>query len=138
MRQAAETLRLDYAQFLELEIFTRFGGVTDAQVKDKIARGRRIRAVLSQPQLAPLRLADEVALIFALQTGLLDRIPLDKIGEFRSALSAWLDTSMPAFANRVERSESLDEASRFQLRRGLTALAERLAPEPNPSQLGLA
>jgi F-type H+-transporting ATPase subunit alpha len=138
LREAAETLRLDYAQFLELEIFTRFGGVTDAQVKDKIARGRRIRAVLSQPQLAPLRLADEVALIFALQTGLLDRIPLDKIGEFRSALSAWLDTSMPAFANRVERSESLDEASRFQLRRGLTALAERLAPEPNPSQLGLA
>jgi F-type H+-transporting ATPase subunit alpha len=137
LRQAAETLRLDYAQFLELEIFTRFGGVTDVQVKDKIARGRRIRAVLSQPQLAPLRLADEVALIFALQTGLLDRIPLDKIGAFRSELSAWLDTSMPALVSQVERSESLDEASRSQLRRGLTALAERLAPEPNSSQSGL-
>ena len=44
LREAAETLRLDYAQFLELEMFTRFGGVTDAQVKGKIARGQRIRA----------------------------------------------------------------------------------------------
>ena len=96
LREAAETLRLDYAQFLELEIFTRFGVVTDAQVKDKIARGRRIRAVLTQPQLTPLRLADEVALIFALQAGLLDRVPLEKIGEFRSELSAWLDHSIIA------------------------------------------
>jgi F-type H+-transporting ATPase subunit alpha len=81
LRDAAETLRLDYAQFLELEIFTRFGGVSDAQVKDKIARGRRIRAVLAQPQLRPLRLADEVALITALQSGVLDRVPLERIGE---------------------------------------------------------
>ena len=45
-------MRLDYAQFLELEMFTRFGGVTDAQIKDKIARGQRIRAILSQHQYA--------------------------------------------------------------------------------------
>ena len=83
LREAAETLRLDYAQFLELEMFTRFGGVTDVQVKSKIARGRRIRAVLSQPQYAPLRLADEVALALALQGGLLDRLPLEEIGKFR-------------------------------------------------------
>jgi F-type H+-transporting ATPase subunit alpha len=138
LREVAETLRLDYAQFLELEIFTRFGGVTDAQVKDKIARGRRIRAVLSQPQSTPLRLADELALVFALQTGLLDRVPLNKIGQFRSELSAWLDTSMPALVSHVERSRSLDDANRLQLHRGLTVLAERLAPEPNPSQPGLA
>jgi F0F1-type ATP synthase alpha subunit len=42
--------RLDYAQFLELEMFTRFGGLTDVQVKGKITRGQRVRAVLSQPQ----------------------------------------------------------------------------------------
>ena len=54
-------------------MFTRFGGVTDVQVKGKIARGQRIRAILSQPQYAPLRLADEVALVLALQGGLLDR-----------------------------------------------------------------
>jgi len=134
LREAAETLRLDYAQFLELEIFTRFGGVMDAQVKDKIARGRRIRAVLTQPQLVPLRLADEVALIFALQTGLLDRVPLEKIGEFRSRLPAWLDRSMSAVVSQIERSGRLDDGGRSELRRGLAALAEELAPEPTSPQ----
>jgi F-type H+/Na+-transporting ATPase subunit alpha len=130
LRQAAETLRLDYAQFLELEIFTRFGGVTDAQVKDRIARGRRIRAVLAQPQLSPLRLADEVALITALQSGLLDRVPLERIGEFRSQLPAWLDQSMPAVVDGIQRSGELDDAGRDQLREGLGELADRMAASP--------
>ncbi len=130
LREAAETLRLDYAQFLELEIFTRFGGVTDAQVKDKIARGRRIRAVLAQPQFAPLRLADEVALILALQAGLLDRVPVEKIGEFRSELPAWLDRSMSALVDQIERSGVLDGDGRSRLCAGLAALAERFPAEP--------
>ncbi|MBI3703677.1 MAG: F0F1 ATP synthase subunit alpha, partial [Rhizobiales bacterium] len=134
LREAAKTLRLDYAQFLELEIFTRFGGVTDAQVKDKIARGRRIRAALTQPQFAPLGLAQEVALILALQEGLLDRIPLEKIGEFRSGLSTWLERYMSAFVDETERSGRLDDARLFELRAGLVALVERLAPEPISSQ----
>ena len=87
LREAAGTLRLDYAQFLELEMFTRFGGITDAQVKDKIARGERIRAVLSQPQYAPLRLADEVALVLALQEGFSTRCRLKLIGKFRAELA---------------------------------------------------
>jgi F-type H+/Na+-transporting ATPase subunit alpha len=134
LREAAETLRLDYAQFLELEIFTRFGGVTDAQVKDKIARGRRTRAVLTQPQLSPLRLADEVALIVALQAGLLDRVPLGKIAEFRSELPVWLDRSASTLLNQIERSGHLDAAGRSELREGLAALAERLAAEANVLQ----
>jgi F-type H+-transporting ATPase subunit alpha len=133
LRDVAETLRLDYAQFLELEIFTRFGGVTDAHVKDRIARGRRIRAVLGQPQFAPLRLADEVALIVALQTGLLDHVPLEKIGEFRSELPAWLDRSLGAFVEQIERSGQLDDTGRIRLREGLAGLAEKLAVEQAPA-----
>jgi F-type H+-transporting ATPase subunit alpha len=134
LREAAETLRLDYAQFLELEIFTRFGGVTDVQVKDRIARGRRIRGALTQPQFTPLRLVHEIALILALQEGLLDRIPLEQIGEFRSELSVWLDRSMSGLVDQIERSGRLDDAHRFELRAGLAALAERLAPKPSSSQ----
>jgi F-type H+-transporting ATPase subunit alpha len=130
LREAAEALRLDYAQFLELEIFTRFGGVTDAQVKDRIARGRRIRAVFAQPQFAPLRLADEVALIVALQAGLLDRVPFEKIGEFRSQLPAWLDRSLGVLVEQIERSGQLDGAGRIRLREELAGLAEKLAAEP--------
>ena len=72
LRDTTGTLRLDYAQFLELELFTRFGGVADARVQARIIRGERLRALLVQPQFAPLRLADEVALAIALREGLLD------------------------------------------------------------------
>lgn len=134
LREAAETLRLDYAQFLELEIFTRFGGVTDARVKDKIARGKRIRAALTQPQFTPLALAQEVALVLALQEGLLDRVAPERIGEFRSELSTWLDRSMSAFVDQIERTGRLDDSHRFELRTGLAVLTERLAREPIASQ----
>ena len=81
LREAAETLRLDYAQFLELEMFTRFGGMPDTRVRDQLTRGARIRAILDQPQHAPLRLADEVALVLAVQSGLLDALPLPAVAD---------------------------------------------------------
>jgi F-type H+/Na+-transporting ATPase subunit alpha len=128
LRQAAETLRLDYAQFLELEIFTRFGGVSDAQVKNRIARGQRIRAILAQPQYAPVRLGDEVALVLALQDGFLDRLPLAAIGKFRSELPAWLDRSAKGIVDEIERSGRLDDAKGAELRAALAALTARFEP----------
>jgi F-type H+/Na+-transporting ATPase subunit alpha len=136
LRDAAETLRLDYAQFLELEVFTRFGGITDAQVKAKIDRGGRIRAVLAQPQLAPLRLVDEIALILALQTGLLDQVPLGNIVEFRSELPSWLDRSPSVRVDEIERTGRLDDQSRSELRACLADLASRVAGKPGSSEPG--
>jgi F-type H+-transporting ATPase subunit alpha len=128
LREAAETLRLDYAQFLELEMFTRFGGVTDAQVKGRIARGQRIRAILSQLQYSPLRLADEVALVLAVQGGLLDSLPLEDIGRFRAELPAWLDRTAAAIVDEIDRTGRLDDAKRVELKAGLSALVAHLAP----------
>ncbi len=126
LRDAAETLRLDYAQFLELEMFTRFGAVTDLQVRSKIERGRRIRAILSQPQYAPLRLSDEVALALALQDGLLDRLPLEDIGKFRAELPGWLDRRVASIVDDVERTGRLDDAGRVELKAHLSALATQV------------
>jgi F-type H+-transporting ATPase subunit alpha len=130
LREAAEMLRLDYAQFLEVEMFTRFGGVTDAQVKDKVARGRRIRAVLTQPQYRPLRLADEVALLLALQHGLLDPLPVERIGDFRARLPDWLDATAGVIVNAINANGELAEAHRTALTQALTALAQQLLPAP--------
>ncbi len=128
LRQATDTLRLDFAQFLELEMFTRFGGVTDGQVKNKVARGRRIRAVLSQPQYAPLRLIDEVALAHALQGGFLDSLPPDLIGKFRAELPAWLDRSAKGIVDAVQRTGEIDAAKTDELRAALAALVAQLLP----------
>jgi len=134
LREVSETLRLDYAQFLELEMFTRFGGVTDVQVKSKIARGRRIRAVLSQPQYAALRLADEVALALALQSGLLDPLPLDHIARFRAQLPGSLDRSAPKIVEALQRSGQLEDAARAELEKVLAALVTQLAPGSKPEE----
>jgi F-type H+-transporting ATPase subunit alpha len=127
LREAAQTLRLDYAQFLELEMFTRFGAVTDEKVKARIARGQRIRAVLSQPQYAPLRLADEVALLVALQEGLLDALLLELVDKFRAELPRWLDLSEAPIVEALQRG-ILDTAARAELREELAAFVARLSP----------
>jgi F-type H+-transporting ATPase subunit alpha len=137
LREAAETLRLDYAQFLELEMFTRFGGITDVQVKDKIRRGRHIRAILSQRQYAPLRLADEVALILALQGGLLDPLPIEAIAKLRSELPDWLDRHAAPIVHAIMSTGRLDGANKSALNIALGALVEQSQPrstaEPDAS-----
>ncbi len=111
-------------------MFTRFGGVTDVQVKGKIARGQRIRAVLTQPQYAPLRLVDEVALVLSVQGGIVDALPLEKIAKFRSELPAWLDRSVTPIVREIERTGQLDDASSAELKASLSALVAHLAPLP--------
>ncbi|HKM64160.1 MAG TPA: F0F1 ATP synthase subunit alpha [Acidisphaera sp.] len=112
LREAAESLRLDYAQFLELEVFTRFGGVPDTRVRTQLARGARIRAILAQPQHAPLRLADEVALVLAVQSGMLDALPVPDVAAFRRGLGDALDRDAPAAVHMIEQNGTLDEAGK--------------------------
>ncbi len=128
LRGVTGSLRLDYAQFLELELFSRFGGVSDPRARAQLARGARLRALLSQPQFAPLRLADEVALALALQEGLLDRLPPPQVATFRTALPGWLDQEAGQVAERIGRTRQLEADDRAALRPVLAALAARMAP----------
>jgi F-type H+-transporting ATPase subunit alpha len=115
LRQAAQTLRLDYAQFLELEIFTRFGGMPDTRVRQQLTRGARIRAILGQPQHAPLRLADEVALVLAVQSGLLDDMALPLIETFRRGLAEALDSEAAAAVRTIHEQGTLPDSTRESL-----------------------
>ena len=137
LREAAETLRLDYAQFLELEMFTRFGGMPDARVRDRLTRGARIRAILDQPQHAPLRLADEVALILALQSGLLDALALPAVAAFRLGLRAMLDRDAPGAVRLIQQTGALDEAPKRRLletlRRHVQTIAGGARPGDEPA-----
>ncbi|MDB5415039.1 MAG: atpA [Rubritepida sp.] len=128
LRLAADSLRLDYAQFLELESFTRFGGMPDARVRDQLARGARIRAILGQPQHAPLRLAEEVALVLAVQSGVLDAMPLPAIASFRQGLGAALDRAAPEAIRTIETAGTLDDRQKQALLAALRAHAASVAP----------
>jgi F-type H+-transporting ATPase subunit alpha len=91
IRTLAERLRLEYAQFLELEIFTRFGGMVDERTQRVIEHGRRIRAILTQPQYEPLSVGHQAALLLAIEERLLDPLPLDKVHELQARLGPWLN-----------------------------------------------
>ncbi len=131
LRQAAESLRLEYSQFLELEIFTRFGGMPDARVKRQLARGQRVRAVLAQGRHAPLRLVDEVALVLALQAGALDEAPDEAVAGLRRDLPAALDAAGLA---GVDLNVELTEATKARF---LDAVRPLLPPAPTPNQPGV-
>ena len=95
LRAASGRLRLDYSQFLELEMFTRFGGIADTRVRGTIARGERIRALIAQPRFATLRLVDQVALLSALADGVFDDVAAAKVAEARQRIAAELDARSP-------------------------------------------
>ncbi|MBC7577977.1 MAG: F0F1 ATP synthase subunit alpha [Tardiphaga sp.] len=132
LRMAADTLRLDYAQFLELESFTRFGGMPDERVRKQLARGARIRAILDQPQHAPLRLAEEVALVLAAQSGVLDALPLPAVARFRQGLGEALERTAPEAMRSIETDGTLDDAQKQALLEALRAHAANLVP-PKPA-----
>jgi F-type H+/Na+-transporting ATPase subunit alpha len=123
LRHASSMLRLDYAQFLEMEMFTRFGGMPDSRVRAQLTRGARIRAILTQPQHAPLRLADEVALVMAAQNGVLDALEPGAVAAFRRALPALLDREAAEIVRRIDSTGELDDAGAASLLATLRGLA---------------
>jgi len=133
MRQLAESLRLEYSQFLELEIFTRFGGMVDDRTRKIIEHGRRIRAVLTQPQYDPLSLAHQVALLVAIDEKLIDRLPLDKVSQLRTAIGAWLNSQGSEYSRRINATGDLDTDGRAALAAAVTAVVARLTVPPTAS-----
>ncbi|TNE63375.1 MAG: F0F1 ATP synthase subunit alpha [Rhodobacteraceae bacterium] len=126
LRAVSGRVRLDYAQFLELEMFTRFGGISNARVKAQIARGERIRGLLTQPRYSGLRLADQVALLASLADGALDEIAPEAIPVLKSQLSGWLDRTAPEQVTAVMQSGKLDEEVRGPLVAAVKALVQTL------------
>ena len=124
LRDTTGMFRLDYAQFLELELFTRFGNVPDPRVLAQMSRGERLRALLVQPQFAPLRLGDEVALSLALHEGLLDALPVASLAELRLALPDWLDRHAGAACLAVTRTRTLSDGDAAALCGAVAALAK--------------
>ncbi|HVB80371.1 MAG TPA: F0F1 ATP synthase subunit alpha [Candidatus Binataceae bacterium] len=124
MQKLAEKLRLVYAQFLELEIFTRFGGMVDDRTRRVIEHGRRIRAVLTQPQFSGLAMPHQVALLLALDERMLDPLPLERVTEFRNSLAQWLAEKGAAPVERIRSTGILDDTARAAL---LRLMAEHIA-----------
>ncbi|MET3900933.1 F-type H+-transporting ATPase subunit alpha [Devosia sp. UYZn731] len=111
-RAVAGDLKLAYAQFEELETFARFGARLDEETRTTIEHGKRIRACLKQNELSPVPVAEQVAILLALSEGLLDHVPVEKMGEAQSALGRAAATMPGELQARLESANKLDDADR--------------------------
>ena len=111
-RAVAGDLKLAYAQFEELETFARFGARLDDDTRKSIEHGQRIRACLEQPELSPVSVPAQIAVLLALTTGLFDAVPLDQMADAERAVSeAALD--LPAdLCERLGSADTLSDADR--------------------------
>ena len=130
LQALSESLRLEYAQFLELEVFTRFDTMVDERTRKLIKHGRRIRAVLRQPQFAPFTLGEQVALLLALSEGVLDEVPLDRVDAFRAGLSSWLGQHCLEALALDDQTAALSEDLKGRLSMALKELARSVAGPP--------
>ena len=112
MKKVAGTLRLDLAQFRELEAFAKFGSDLDKSTLAQLTRGERMVEILKQNQYVPMSVEHQVAIIFAGGQGLIDDIPNDKVGEFEKGLIEFLDSSHSKILSSIkEEGEISDETS---------------------------
>jgi len=125
MRSVAGRLKLDHAQFRELQAFAQFGtSDLDAATQRQLERGLRANEVLKQPQFAPLSLAEEVAVIFALTNGLLDDVPTEKIAGFEEAFTGYLSSNKPDLAARIESERTISDDIDQELRDAVAEFKE--------------
>ena len=93
MKSVAGTLRLDLAQYRELEAFAKFGSDLDKNTQAQLTRGERMVEILKQGQYEPMKVENQVAVIFAVSKGYLDEVPVAKVSEYESGLFDYLEAN---------------------------------------------
>lgn len=108
MRQVAGRLRLELAQFRELEAFAKFGSEElDKATKDQLERGKRITEVLKQPQYTPMSLGKQVSILYAVTNGYLDDVPVDKVIPWEENFHIFMERNHPEVEERINKELEL-------------------------------
>ena len=114
MKQVAGKIKLELAQFEDLQAFAQFASDLDKTTQDQLARGQRLRELLKQPQYSPLAVYEQVAILYAGINGLLDDIAVEKVSVFTQGLREYLKTSKPKYGELVQSEKKLgDEAEKL-------------------------
>ncbi|UZQ55364.1 F0F1 ATP synthase subunit alpha [Trichothermofontia sichuanensis B231] len=120
MKKVAGKIKLELAQFDELEAFSQFASDLDKATQAQLARGQRLRELLKQAQSSPLPLAEQVAIIYAGINGYLDDIPLDKVSPFLKSLREYLRTAKAQYIEIVATQKVLTDEAEALLKEGIT------------------
>ncbi len=127
MKQVAGKIKLDLAQFRELAAFAQFGSDLDAATKARLERGQRIVELFKQNQYNPIPVEEQVAVLWAMQNGYLDSVPVDKVKQFQINLQEYLRTRKESLLNTINEKKALDQDLEADLK---AALEEFKASNP--------
>jgi F-type H+-transporting ATPase subunit alpha len=129
-RAVAGDLKLAYAQFEELETFSRFGARLDEDTRKTIEHGRRIRACLKQPEFAPVPVPAQIAVLLALTAELFDRVPLDQMTVAEQALCEAAEDIPAEVRERLDTAEKLSDEDRETIIEIARKSLARFQPKP--------
>jgi F-type H+-transporting ATPase subunit alpha len=119
MKQVAGRVKLDLAQFRELAAFAQFGSDLDAKTQAQLERGKRIVEVFKQAQYNPMPVEVQVAVLWAVQNGLMDEAPVDKIKDFQAKLTEFLTTRKADLLAKIGKEKALNDALTAELKRAV-------------------
>jgi len=127
MKTVAGKLKLELAQFAELEAFSQFASDLDQATQNQLARGQRLRELLKQAQNSPLSVAEQVAIIYSGINGLVDDVPVNKIKEFSGKLLSYLKTSKPEYGKSIAETKLFDATCEATVKDAVSSVKEGIS-----------
>jgi F-type H+-transporting ATPase subunit alpha len=137
MKQVAGRLRLDLAQYRELEAFSAFASDLDAATKRQLERGARTVEILKQPQYSPMSADQQVMVIFAVTNGFLDEVPVGEVRAWERGFLEFMNAQFPQVADAIRNEKQLSKETEADLRRGIEQYSASL-PQSAPAAAGAA
>ena len=122
MKKVSGSLKLLYSQYRELQSFAQFGSDLDADTKERLSLGERIVAVLKQKNNAPVEVAHQVCILYAVTKGYLKDIAVEKIPEFQLQLQEFMDKRYSAVLDAIRTTGKLESDTEESLKKALTEL----------------
>jgi F-type H+-transporting ATPase subunit alpha len=127
MKQVAGKLKLELAQFAELEAFSQFASDLDAATQAQLARGQRLREILKQAQNSPLAEWEQVAIVYAGLNGYIDDIPAAKATAFANGLREYLQSNKPKYVELVKSEKKISDETEALLKEGINEFKQGFA-----------
>ena len=119
MKKVAGTLKLDLAQYRELEAFSQFGSDLDNATKQQLERGKRAVEVLKQPQYDPVAIERQVVVLYALVKGYMDSVPVDRIKEFEEGLANYTENNAKKFYKEILEAKMWTDKGEEELKKAI-------------------
>ena len=125
IKKIAAPIRVELAQYRELASFAQFGSELDADTKEKLAQGERLKEILKQPQYKPMPVEYQVIIIFAATCKFLLDVPVEKIADFEKELFTFIDTKYPEIPKQIKDSKQLDDDTQKALTEAIREFKEQ-------------